>query len=511
MLRNYKQTSFSYYSSIYDELIPKDHFFREVKENIDFSFANELLKDSYCEKFGRPAREPEFMLKLFFIQWLKDLSDRRVIEEASYNLVYKFFLDLNPEDKICDPSLLSKFRRKHIAEANKLKELLKGILAQAEEKGLLKDQALILDATHTKSHSAKENNTEQLRRLSKNLRRALYKRHPEIKERLPEKPKQGASFGTELAYSKRLVKALEKEDKGKWENRAKKEYRRLEDHLSMIAQAEGSMPQKGDKETQKPIKESVVDEEAKTGFKGENNSFFGYKSHIAMTENGIITGIHVTSGEESDGKHLEKLVEQSIENGVEVKEALADCAYGSKENLDYLEKKGIKGYIRYKSMVSEEGRLENQGMIYNKDADSLQCRGGGLAFKKTVSNDRGVERHMYWFDVKKCKECPLRDGCYKPGAKTRTYSIRIREGEVTEHLAFEETEEFRERIKDRYKIEGKNGELKASHGLGHCKYRGLFGMQIQAYLTIIAADIKKIVRLVSRPGGREGGQKMKWA
>lgn len=496
MLSENKQMNFTYYTPLYDELIPKDHFFRQVKEIIDFSYANDLLKESYCEKFGRPAREPEFMLKLFFLQRLKNLSDRKVVEEASYNLVYKFFLDLSPEEKICDPSLLSKFRRKHIATEYQLKQLLNGILVQAAEKGLLKDTALILDATHTKSHSAKENNTEQLKRLTKNIRRVLYQLDPEIKERFPQKPGPSADFGKELSYTKKLMKVIAKEDQANWSKRIKKEYQRLQRHMEMIKEAENSMPKKGDKEPQKTYQESQVDPDAKTGYKSESNSFFGYKSHIAMTEDRMITGIHVTSGEDSDGKHLERLVDQSRENHVRVKEVLADCAYGSKENLEYLEKEDVTAYIRSKQLVSKNTRMEQNGMIYNKDADTLQCRGGELAIKKTTSLDRGVIRHMYWFNVEKCKRCPYRKGCYTPGSKTRTFSVKEREGVQSRHLDFEETEVFRERIKARYKIEAKNGEMKTSHGMEHCIYRGLFGMQVQAYMTGITVDIKRLIKML---------------
>lgn len=496
MLSENKQMSFTYYTPLYDELIPKGHFFRQVKEIIDFSFANDLLKESYCEKFGRPAREPEFMLKLLFLQRLKNLSDREVVEEVSYNLAYKFFLDLSPEEKICDPSLLSKFRRKHIATEYQLKQLLNGILVQAAEKGLLKDTALILDATHTKSHSAKENNTEQLKRLTKNIRRVLYQLDPEIKERFPQKPGPGADFGKELSYTKKLMKVIDKEDQANWSKRIKKEYQRLQRHMEMIKEAENSMPQKGDKEAPKTYQESQVDPDAKTGYKSESNSFFGYKSHIAMTEDRIITGIHVTSGEDSDGKHLERLVDQSRENHVTVKEVLADCAYGSKENLEYLEMEDVTAYIRSKQLVSKNTQMEQNGMIYNKDADTLQCRGGELAIKKTTSLDRGVIRHMYWFNVEKCKRCPYREGCYTPGSKTRTFSVKEREGVQSRHLDFEETEVFRERIKARYKIEAKNGEMKTSHGMEYCIYRGLFGMQVQAYMTGITVDIKRLIKML---------------
>ena len=435
------------------------------------------------------------MFKLLFLQRLKNFSDREVIEEASQNLVYKFFLDLNPEDRLCDPSLLSKFRRNHIKEAGHLEQLLYGILAQMSEKGLLKDQTLLLDATHTKSHSAKENNTQQLQRLSKNLRRALYKQNPEIRKRFPNKPEKGADFNEELTYTKKLMQVIEQEDQSAWNKKTKQEYQRLKTQLKIIAAVEDSMPKKLNRDSQ-PLPQSQVDPDAKTGYKSEENSFFGYKSHIAMTGDRIITGIQVTSGEDSDGKYLPDLVEQSEANGASVKEVLADAAYGLTANLEYLKGKGITPCIRAKSLVADAERLEKQGMIYNKDADTLQCRNGELAVKKTTSIDRGVVRHMYWFDVKKCQTCPYREGCYKAGAKTRTFSFKERETYQEEFLEFTDSEEYKTKIKERYKIEAKNAEMKWSHGLEYCIYRGLFGMQLQTYMTAIATNIKRMIKLL---------------
>ena len=75
---------------------------------VDFSFNNKLLKDSYCKNFGRPAKEPELMCKLLFLQQLYNLSDEKVIEEANLNLAFMYFLGINPEDELPDKSLLSK-------------------------------------------------------------------------------------------------------------------------------------------------------------------------------------------------------------------------------------------------------------------------------------------------------------------------------------------------------------------------------------------------------------------
>ena len=51
------------YQGIYDAIISANHLLRKIKENIDFSFVNPMLRKQYCEKFGRPAKEPEMMFK----------------------------------------------------------------------------------------------------------------------------------------------------------------------------------------------------------------------------------------------------------------------------------------------------------------------------------------------------------------------------------------------------------------------------------------------------------------
>ena len=64
MLENkYKQMTISEHISLYDKIIPKDHFLRKLKENIDFSFVNKLLEKEYSEELGRPAKEPEWKEK----------------------------------------------------------------------------------------------------------------------------------------------------------------------------------------------------------------------------------------------------------------------------------------------------------------------------------------------------------------------------------------------------------------------------------------------------------------
>ena len=51
-------------------------------------------------------------------------------------------------------------------------------------------------------------------------------------------------------------------------------------------------------------------------------------------------------------------------------------------------------------------------------------------------------------------------------------------------------------IKERYKIEAKNSELKNSHGYGHAIAGGIHNMELQAALTMFAVNLKRIFKLM---------------
>ena len=52
----------------------------------------------------------------------------------------------------------------------------------------------------------------------------------------------------------------------------------------------------------------------------------------------------------------------------------------------------------------------------------MQCPAGELAVRKAVTN----QSQTYYFDIEKCKQCPHREGCYKEGAKSKTFSVTLK-------------------------------------------------------------------------------------
>ena len=82
------------------------------------------------------------MFKLLFLKKLYDLSDEILISSAQTDMAYKYFLDLEPEAKMIDSSLLTKFRKTRITE-DILEEMLKETIQQALDKGLINQELLL--------------------------------------------------------------------------------------------------------------------------------------------------------------------------------------------------------------------------------------------------------------------------------------------------------------------------------------------------------------------------------
>jgi transposase len=484
MLLNHNQSSLSFHSELYS-FVPGDHLLRKVHEMVDFSFINELVKESYCMYYGRPANEPELLFRLLFLQFLYNLSDERVIQDSQYNLAYKWFLGLNPEDELPDPSQLSRFRV-HRLGANQVEKVLEHIVKQCVDKGLIQSKAIIVDSTHTIANAAKHKPLDVLKKAANRLLNGVKKQYNNLYDKIPKFPKL---VGNDEEKAKQLLQFLAE----------------LTDILEeKLPDAEGSLLDKikiakqiVDDErllTNKGVS-SAVDPDARYGRKSKSKTFYGYKNHVAMTEEEIITAIHVTPGNEDDGKQLQTLVEKTKDQQLTIEEVLADTAYSGKDNLSYLQKEEIIASIPLNPAVY--GQRDEDPFQYDKENDEVRCPAGHLSIRKAKTGRTGTGTNpslTFYFDTNHCKQCPLKDGCYN-NTKEKTYSISIKSEEHQLQMAYLETDEYHNRKGVRCNIEHKNAELKNAHCMARAKYRGQFGMRMQAFLTAFVVNVKRMIKL----------------
>lgn len=487
MLKPQKQLtiSFSSHRELYDILIPEDNFWRQLNDMIDFSFVYDLLKDKYSSTNGRTAEDIVRMFKYLLLKTYFKVSDRGLVERTKTDLLFKYFLDYDPEEtQLIDPSLLTVFRRERLKDndENLMDKLIEKTVKLAIEKGLIEvKNKLIVDSTHTNAMYSHISPREELIRQAKELRKSVYKIDKDMHDKMPKKREASGLLEDEMQYCEELLTLL-KED-GRFEKlqhtREQMDYLRetLDDTATEL--------------------EYSKDQDAKVGHKTADTSFFGYKSHLAMTPERIITAAKITSGEKHDGKQLQTLIEKSQKNGIEVDAIIGDGAYSEGDNLNYCSENGIKNVSKLSSSVTHGNGKNKDDFEFNKDAGMYVCKAGHMAIRKAKqgSKDKGTEVECYYFDVEKCKHCPLRDGCYKDGAKSKTFSVKIKSDTHIAQMDYMETEEFKENYSQRYKIEAKNSELKNNYGYDEATACGMIGMTIQGATTLFLVNMKRIIKL----------------
>lgn len=482
MLVQQQRVQFSAYSDLYNLIIPKENILRKINELIDFSFIYDELLNKYCLNNGRNAESPIRMFKYLLLKSIYTLSDVDVVERSRFDMSFKYFLEMAPEEDVINPSSLTKFRKLRLKDTDLLNLLIGKTVAIAIDKGIIKSKSIIVDATHTLSRSNPFSALEVLRERSKLLRKTVYQFDEEFKSKMPSKNVEN-DLNKELAYCKELEKSIEKEP-------SLSSIPAVKEKLNLL------------KETANDTGEQLVfskDTDAKTGHKSADSPFFGYKTHLAMSEERIITAAVVTSGEKGDGPELPKLLKISQENGMDVEAIIGDAAYSGKENLKITRDQSIKIVAKLNPSITQGFRKDQDRFDYNKDADRFVCPAGHLATRKARQNKKNVGKNqvdVYYFDIEKCRLCPMREGCYKDGAKSKTYSVSIKSELHQDQMDFQESDYYREKSKQRYKIEAKNSELKNAHGYGKATSYGLENMQMQGAMAIFAVNLKRILKLI---------------
>lgn len=263
MLVQQQQIQFSAFSGLYDLIVPKDNLLRKINELIDFAFIYEELTGKYCLNNGRTAESPVRMFKYLLLKTIYTIWDVDVVERSRYDMSFKYFLEMSPEEEVIDPGSLTKFRKLRLKDSDLLNLPISKTVSIAIEKGIIRSRSIIVDATHSLSISNPYSALEVLRERSKLLRKAVYNIDQEMKDRMPEK-NDSHDLSKELAYSKELENLIESDQT-----------------LSLIPSVKERLNLL--KETIEDTQEHYTlskDKDARTGHKSTDSSFFGYKTHL---------------------------------------------------------------------------------------------------------------------------------------------------------------------------------------------------------------------------------------
>src|SRR5205814_9501698 len=128
--------------------IPADHPLRRMRPMVD-GLLQELSPrfDELYSRVGRPSIAPEKLLRALLLQVLYTIrSERLLMEQLDYNLLFRWFVGLEMDDPIWNPTVFTKNRERLLA-GEIARAFFDRVVAQARERGLLSDERCTVAGT----------------------------------------------------------------------------------------------------------------------------------------------------------------------------------------------------------------------------------------------------------------------------------------------------------------------------------------------------------------------------
>ena len=445
-----------YVSFSLDAAVPPNHLVRRLASAVDFSFVRGLVKGTYSHT-GQPSVDPVVIFKLSLLGYLYGIrSERRICEESSLNLAWRWFIGYELDEPVPDHSVLSKARRRFGQAV--FERFFKHIVQLCEQRGLVEGDVLFLDSTLSKANAS-----------AKSLRsRAL------IDQRRLMRPRE---FVAEL-----------------WE-------------ANPEVDAEDAAPQprrgQGRPRKEKPARRAVVNEmlvsstdpDAEVATRLGLPRLLSHKRHMVVDggKAQIITAVEVRPSTEGDAQAVVRmLTKHRLKLGRSPRELVADAGYASDATWNACLELGVQPIIAMRPVLNRSGGLNPDQFTYIPERDLYICPEGKELGHKTLAFEK--RRVVYRPKHGTCRDCPLKAKC-APGrgdrSITRRWEIERYEA-MKAHLRMRRSQSLLRRRKT--VSERVFAHAKELHGFGRAQFRGRANMQIQALLTASVMNLKQLVR-----------------
>jgi transposase len=271
----------------------------------------------------------------------------------------------------------------------------------------------------------------------------------------------------------------------------------VQQHVSKVL-AENEVPES--EPAGKPKKVSATDPDASLARTNAGQRLEpSYKQHTAVDDRGqVIVDVAVTTGEASESQQLpHQLARVAQQLGQLPQVVTGDRGYASSANYETLERLGIEALIPPRPERVPHRGLPLRRFAYDAHHDRVRCPAG----KHLLRMARGRDGWFYRARPADCQGCPRRGECVPATARVRSvcimdgYPALLRARRRKERGWSEPMVEASRR--HRWQVEGVHGEAKTQHGLRRAVRRGLSNVRIQAYLTAVVINLKRLARHVT--------------
>lgn len=497
----------------FDTLVPQAHYLRRVRAVLDFERCRGELASCYSPDQGRPAVEPTLLLKLEFLEYHYNLSDREVIDQAHYNLAFRYFLGLSLDSPLPHHTLLTVFRERLGAE--KHQKVFDALVAQAREQGLVKDRLRLKDATHMIANIAIPS---AVRLVAEARQRLLAAVRPYASERVEKEEAQAELIHTttaDLSGGERLLQRVTHlRSILTWVDdliaAGPPEQTNVSGWQALLKAAGLARKVVADREQADPEDRlvSLHDPDARWG--DHHGLYRGYKLDVAQdADSGLITALNVLPANGDEARDATTLINrEETAHGNDVA-ALSIDGIGFIGPLlrEWSDPEGLNLEVIVPPPPVQEpkGCFTAEQFTLNEAGDELTCPAG------KTTQQRKRNRHdtgwLFRFSRPVCAACPLQQQCLKklPQKKGRTVTSNDYAAEYREARAKAQTDAFQEARRQHWRVERTLGEMVRWHGARRARYRGQRKTLLQALLTGLVVNAKRLVKLVTGVGQAAAG------
>jgi len=484
-------------------------------------------EDDYAMLYGTTGR-PNFsvarLLGLCLLQEWNDLSDQEALDTFSFDIRWRYALDVDDDEDYLSRRSLVEFRRRLAAKDPEMK-LVRTVFDSIRDSAIdalgLSVANQRLDSTHIISNIrlrgrlALFSNTLGL--FLKSLDEDHFSRVPAaIQEWHAKEPEGWFGLGPAeqkvkleelVQYLYALILLFAKDDEITSSEPYQLLQRLFSEQCECINDAHGpSSKIQVKKKTEGATLQSPYDPDASCGHKGP-----GYSLHITETCNNdekreIITDYEVHGAARSDmGKAL-SVIERLDAAGCKPETLFADGGYPSVPSALKVKEHDIEFMTPVNRSRLADDVVGRDQFQFNEEGVVTQCPMGHKPVgHRVLSGNNSTRRSLHAsFDGNICRSCTMLDRCPVRAPNHRTKGCQARDTigdfrlEITPEIrlrddmyALQQTTEWKDRYTIRAGIEATNSELKRAHGIGRLRVRRIAKVCFAVVCKVIACNIKR--------------------
>ena len=437
-----------FYGFTLEEQVPEDHLLRSIDRFVELSGIRRQL-EPYYSAIGRPSIDPELMIRMLLIGYCCGIrSERRLCQEVSLNLAYRWFCRLELTDPVPDHSTFSKNRHGRFRASDLLRKLFEASVRRCMAEGIVGGEGFAVDASMIRADAHRQ---------------------------------RGVATSADL----------DQQDT----TRAVNEYLAVLDDAAFGAATDVA-----------PKFISPVDPAARWTAAAGGPACYAYcDNYLIDLKCAVIVDVEPTTAvRQAEVTAAKTMIIRTAETfGLEPERLAADTGYGSAEMLAWLvHEQGIEPHIPvFDKSERKDGTFSRDDFRYDHEGDVYTCPAGKQLRKYRrpfaaprigVTKDNTMLYRASKFD---CDACALKPKCC-PNTPARKVPRSIHEGARDMARDIAKTDAYVVSRCQRKKVEMLFAHLKRIVGLDRLRLRGPCGARDEFLLAATAQNLRKLARLI---------------